>query len=375
MNGAFNRRVFYLGGFDPRGVRFYHHMALEQIAAHAAKTGEDITVSGRTRAPRMTVDWTVTNASAGVATRCTFLRWDDFVARAWIRKPLALAAAMIGAYWGFIWHVRWLACWRLCKGPVITLAYPLAFTIALPLAVAVPLALLLGLVMPGWAAFAAALVAGIAFARPRLIRMHTYWLVRLFISSHRIARDGFSAEMEERIAGFAAAICEALDGDADEVLFVSHSNGTIPAALVMLRLMERRGGTVPGHFAMVTMGHCIPLVSARRDAGFYHAQLRALSAHAFDWYDIGSPADGAAFSLVDPLRPAASHGAIRLTLLSPRLHLFYDPENYDTGFANKYELHFDYLRSGDRVSPVGYPSLIASRRTIAEAATALREIP
>ena len=62
-------------------------------------------------------------------------------------------------------------------------------------------------------------------------------------------------------------------------------------------------------------------------------------------------------------------------MLSPRFHLFYDPENYHGGWSNKYEAHFDYLRVGDRLSPVDFLSLTAGRRTLDDAIAAFRTIP
>jgi hypothetical protein len=62
----------------------------------------------------------------------------------------------------------------------------------------------------------------------------------------------------------------------------------------------------------------------------------------------------------------------RMELLSPRFHLFYDPETYHKGYANKYEIHFDYLRTGDRVSEIDWPSLMATERTASQAVADFR---
>ena len=46
----FKRKVFYLGGFDPRGVSFHHQMYREQAAQYARLSGERVEVSaGRAR--------------------------------------------------------------------------------------------------------------------------------------------------------------------------------------------------------------------------------------------------------------------------------------------------------------------------------------
>jgi hypothetical protein len=122
------------------------------------------------------------------------------------------------------------------------------------------------------------------------------------------------------------------------------------------------------------MGHCIPLVACRRDATRFHDDLRRLAASDFRWIDIGSPPDGAAYFGVDPMAIVAPHTTPRLDLLSPRFHLFYDPETYHSGYANKYEIHFDYLRMGDRVSPLDFPSLMTAPYPIDVSVAAFRRI-
>ena len=87
----FKRKVFYLGGFDPRGVRFYHQLYRDQAARYTALTGEAVAVSARRAGPANSAIWTVTNASAGVETDYEYLRWEDLIGKVWIRHPFTLA--------------------------------------------------------------------------------------------------------------------------------------------------------------------------------------------------------------------------------------------------------------------------------------------
>lgn len=371
----FRRRMFYVSGFDPRGGRFYHGLHRDELAAHAARTGEAITVSGRKRGGDHAIDWTVENASAAVTTAYTFLRWDDLIGKVWVRGPLQLAWRGAAAYAGYALHHDWKAYWRLGKGPFVTTLYPGVLAVLLPLLIALPVALLLTLLLPGWAAALLGLVTGIAAARPLLDKIRAFWLMRLFIQNHAQARRGIDPELIARTHAFAAAVAAALDEDHDEVLLVAHSNGSILIVPLLLELLRLRGGALPDHFALVTLGHCLPLLGCRRDAVQFHAMQRELAQYRFRWIDIGSPPDGAAFSMVDPLAPVASAAKADLTLLNPRFYVFYNPETYHSGFANKYEIHFDYLRGGDRVSPIDYPSLTANPVRIADAVARFRAIP
>jgi hypothetical protein len=71
----FKRKVFYLGGFDPRGVRFYHQLYREQAGRYDRLTGEGVTVGGRRAGPAGSVVstiWSVDNEQAGVETDYEF---------------------------------------------------------------------------------------------------------------------------------------------------------------------------------------------------------------------------------------------------------------------------------------------------------------
>lgn len=361
---GFKRKVFYVGGFDPRGVRFYHALADEQVRRWAAHTGEPATVSTRHLMSDTRVDWSVTNPARGVETEYSFLRWDDIVRDAWVKNPFALAARAFRAYRDNIRHLDFATGKRLGKGPLITLFYPAVFTLAFPLIAALPIALVAAIWLPWWAALLIGLVLGIAIARPLLVKMHAPWLLRFFVFNSELGGGEADPRIEARLDAFADEIVASFSGAWNEILLLTHSNGSILSVPLMVRVLERCGGRLPGAFAFVTMGHCIPLVACRRDATRFHEQLRRLAQADFRWIDIGSPPDGAAYSGVNPMGLVASETRPRLELLSPRFHLFYNPDTYHKGYANKYEVHFDYLRTGDRVSEIDWPSLVATDRPI-----------
>lgn len=361
---GFKRKVFYVGGFDPRGVRFYHSLADEQVKRWAAHTGEPASVSTRHTVSDTRVDWTVANPAQGVETEYSFLRWDDLVRDAWIKNPFALAARAFRAYRDNIRFLDFATGKKLGKGPLITLFYPAVFTLAFPLIAAIPIALIAAIWLPWWAALAIGLVLGITIARPLLIKMHAPWLLRFFVFNSELGGGEADPRLERRLDAFADEIAASLTEDWDEILLLTHSNGSILSVPLMVRLLQRGRGKLPDNFAFVTMGHCIPLVACRRDAVRFKDQLRALATHDFRWVDIGSPPDGAAYSGVNPMALVAAETKPRLELLSPRFHLFYNPDTYHKGYANKYEVHFDYLRTGDRVSEIDWPSLVATNRPI-----------
>jgi len=350
-------------------------MHAEQLERRAERVGHGIAVSKRQRGADKTMEWTVDNPEEGSTTRMTFLRWEDIVSRAWVTGSLRFALKMTVVYWNYLWRLRWLDGWRLGKGPMIAMAYPPAFALVLPVLFGLPVTLVAWLLAPWWVAWPLGIAAGVVPARRQIARMRAFWLVQLFIYNDHIARNGMPADMSERIESFAQAIAAALDDDDDEVLLVAHSNGAILVIPILLRVLARRGRPLPDNFAVVTYGHCVPLLTGRRDAAWFHAMLHELAGHRFTWVDIGSPPDGAAFCQIDPLLPVATHGAIQLVLLSARFFRFCDSANYRLDYASKYEAHFDYLRCGDRVSPIDFPSLSSSGKRLAEAIADFRKIP
>lgn len=369
---GFKRKVFYVGGFDPRGARFYHALGAEQLGRWQLRMDEEVAISTRHTVSDTRIDWTITNATRGVETQYSFLRWDDIVRANWIANPFALAVRAFRAYRDNIRNLDFAKGRTLGRGQLITLFYPALFSLLFPLALGLPVALVLAFWLPWLLALPIGLLAGIFLARPLLIKMHAPWLLRFFVFNSELGGGVGDPAIDRRLDVFAGEIAAAFAEPWDEVVLLTHSNGSILCVPLMARLLERGGGTLPANFTFVTLGHCIPLVACRRDAARFKQQLAFLADHDFRWIDIGSPPDGAAYSGINPMQLVAPDPRPRMDLLSPRFHLFYDPETYHKGYANKYEVHFDYLRTGDRVSEVDWPSLMATERTMDQAVADFR---
>ena len=372
---GFKRKVFYVGGFDPRGVRFYHALAAEQLDRYEKLTGEVATVSTRRNAGPFRTDWSILNPARDVSTEYSFLRWDDIVRKAWIRNPWSLAVRAWRAYRANIRHLDFETGKKLGKGPLVTLFYPPILSVALPLLLTLLIGGLAAIWLPVAIAFLLGLVGAIAISAPLLKKWHAPWLLRFFVFNSELGGGEAHPEIEARLDNFADEIAASFGDPWDEIILLTHSNGSILSVPLMVRLLDRCGGKMPPHFALVTMGHCIPLVACRRDATRFHDQLRRLAQADFRWIDIGSPPDGAAYFGVNPMAIVASDPRPRMELLSPRFHLFYNPDTYHKGYANKYEIHFDYLRMGDRRSPLDFPSLMTAAQPIDGSVAEFRAIP
>ena len=371
---VFKRKIFYVGGFDPRGVRHYHHLYREAAERWSERTGKPLAVSSRNAVSPMRSDWTVDNPAEGAETSYSFLRWEDLVRRAWTKNPVLLGWRSLRTYAGLIGHFDTAMARKVPKGPIKTLFYPPVFGLALPMVLGL-LPFLVALIwLPWWAALLAGVAVGIAGAAPLLGKLRTGWLLRFFAFNAETSGGDADPAMRERLDAFAAEIMPELDADWDEVLLVTHSNGSILAVPLMERLLEARGGKMPANFALITFGQSIPLILCRRDATGFKEQLRRVGQGSFRWFDIGSPPDGAGFHGVNPMALIGAETRLALVQLNPRFYKFYDPETYHSGLANKYEIHFDYLRVGDRVSPLDYPSITASARPIEASVAAFQAL-
>lgn len=343
---AFKRKIFYLSGYDPRGARFYQQLYAEQAALYAERSGRTIEVGERARAGRGNSRWTIEDQSSGAESEMVFLGWDDVIREHWVRNPVRLLWGAVKATLEFTWAMDWRHGRTFPRGSLIAFYYPSLSTVALPLLLVALLWLIAGPVV--------ALLLGLGISAFVVRKIQSLWMLRFIIFNNRLSSNEPDPKIEARLDEMAEAIDAALAEDWDEVLFVTHSNGSVLAVPIMARLLARHRGSMPGNFAMMTLGSCIPLVGCRKDAHRYREQLEAVARGEFLWLDIGSLTDGACIPLVDPCISCGTDQRPELHILSPRWFNYCDPATYERRRRNKYETHFEYLRSFDRVSPLDY---------------------
>jgi pimeloyl-ACP methyl ester carboxylesterase len=192
------------------------------------------------------------------------------------------------------------------------------------------------------------------------------WLLRLYGFTWRLARGEVPA-LEERIDRLAEQLVQrAQDGGVRELLVVGHSTGSQVAAMVMARALRLAPwlGTRGPQVALLTLGHCTPVLAWVREAGWFRDDLARLADHpSLTWHDIAAPADWAAFVRVAPWLVS---GRARLARYSPRFHATLDAAHYQRLRSHRHEMHQQYLRAPQR--PGGYDPLLwmAGPLTLAE---------
>lgn len=361
---AFKRKIFYLSGFDPRGARFYHQLFAEQAALYGARTGHDVSLGNRRKLPPHSAAWTIRDEQADADTDYEFLGWDDVVRAHWVKNPLGLLGRSIVAYWNFTRLVDWSIVHRFPRGVKVAFYYPGVSTILLPILFGLLLAIpLIGLLGWGWGGLTA-IIAGIAIAMFVVKKIQGFWLLRFIIFNDTLASERLPADVDDRMAAFADRIRASFDEAWDEILFVTHSNGSILAMPIVARMLDAHGGKLPDNFSLVTLGSSVPLIGARRDSRRFRALLDTVGAGDFRWLDINSITDGACIAGIDPVIGGDQPRRNRLFQTSPRWFKYCDPATYQARRRNKYETHFDYLRTFHTVSPLDYIAFSTGARPL-----------
>ncbi len=343
----FRRKVFYLSGYDPRGARFYHWLYSQQADIYARNSGHDITVSARKRSGPGNHAWTVRDETDRSTSEFEFLGWDEVIRGTWGRNPAKLVWDALRATLAFTaaWEWRKYAH-RIPKPSYIAFYYPALSVTALPV-------LLIAII---WLAAGpiAGIIIGIAASVLVARVMKSLWLMRFIIFNDRISRGEPIAKLDERLTEMAGTIGASLGEDWDEILLATHSNGSVLAMPIMERLLSTRDQRMPENFALITLGSCIPVLAMRQDATEFRRSVAAVAQGDFLWLDLGSPTDGACLPLVDPCITSESRHRPEQYILSPRWFKYCDPATYQQRRRNKYETHFEYLRTFESISPLDY---------------------
>lgn len=354
------RHVFYLAGFDPRGVRHYHNLYKTHAALQNNVNGLALEVGARQRVSAHSFVWPVT--AGDTQTEIEFLAWDDIIRREW-------GSGMWPAARDFFFTLRVAVLqgfmFRLCR------VYPRALYAGLyPLLYGALFLALAGICfgrliqhVGGMAGFAAgATVAGLVlwagYAAGRKIGV--FWLLGIYAFSARWGQ-GSMAGLEDRIHFFAERIRAAGENETvDEVVVVGHSVGAMLAVPVLAALLRQGGFGKP--LILMTLGQCIPLISLQKTQQGYRDDLALVSASAdVLWVDYTAPADGACFAQTNPVTASgiALPAGAGPKILSPRFFKLYNKENYARLKYRWYTMHFLYLMSSDLPGEYDYFAMTA----------------
>jgi hypothetical protein len=382
------RRLFYIGGFDPRSVGYYHGLYAEHGGRQAALAGAAFEVGPRRNQGRRIASWTVTATYGGETTETDyrFLRWDDLVRARWKQSELKQLYEVWRCFLTFL-RTGVLGMMAL-KGPataasgvfpmLVTTAYLAAFS-GLVIALSTGLSRLAhALDLPGWAAIVGLVLPlglfGFLRAGWRWIdqRLAASWLNRCFTYMMDSAKD--ASEAEARCAEFAEIILSSAgDETIDEILLVGHSQGTLHAVRTAARILRRdpsfgRGRT---RFSLLTLGQPFAVYTPLpNDANLQRDLAEVAASDALVWLDETSPGDPVSSCGVDPLHGLDIPGRLWPIRKSPRFHLLMTKANFRRIKLRPLDFHFQYLMAGDIPGAYDYFRMTAGPDFLREPAAA-----
>ncbi|KGM48688.1 hypothetical protein [Pseudooceanicola atlanticus] len=375
------RRVFYIPGYDPIHPRRYRELYRKESAAQAEISGYEIGL--RPKTTKGSYGWHVEAEIEGA--RCNtdveVLVWSDIVRDSMSSTIPATYLQLIWTASAYIFSGALFRLMRLRKGPVIAALYPVGMLL-LQLALCTMVACGLGFVvflgvsvvaplLAPWVTIAAGLAliwVGLRWFRSKDGKLFAYYLMHDYSFSARTLGSNPEA-LEERMARFADAIAEALQGDSDEVLVVGHSSGAHLAVSILADLI--RDGRVPSEgpvLSFLSLGQVVPMVSFLPRAQRLRADLAFLcQREELSWVDVTAPGDGCAFALCDPVSVtgvAPETGKRWPLVISAAFTQTLSPEKWKEMRWRFFRLHFQYLCAFDRPGDYDYFRITAGPKTL-----------
>lgn len=371
MNAKIKKRiVYYIGGFDPRGVRHYHSLYKEHFTKQSAINGINGSVSSRKKVHNHLYQWEIEANDHGhkVHTTYNFLSWDDIVRDQWSSGLIHYYKDLFYCIKAYIFNGLVFSFAKASPKQMLAAFYPvvyllssLALSVYIGALIVVLLRGLLGLLVGGLVAF------GMVIGLEKLGNLlGVFWLLRIYAFSVRWGK-GEIGVLEARMDSFAHELTKTLNhsDDVEEILLISHSVGTIIATSVVARALEKSDHW--DKFGMVTLGECIPLVSFQPNAHHYREELVKLGKQKnLVWLDYTSPIDGVCFPLYHFI-PLEENLVIKRSFpryLSPRFHTLFSIMTYKKLRRDWYTTHFLYLMSTQKSGAYDYYALTAGAYSI-----------
>lgn len=395
------RLVVFVGGFDPRGARYYHQMCVRQAALQGAVDERHYAVSARQALDIASPDggshrhacWQVSDTQAATC-EYLFFDWSGQVRSHWPRSIWAVLATAMKTYWS-VWRARSTLVHLRAELPntLLSFVYPLVVILTGMLlamlcgwgtAVGARLWLEVG-GLTQWLCAAATTMLMLSTWSAIDRRMHMSWLLRIFNFSHACAR---SKELlyDDRVQALAQWIFRRQQLNPElEVVVLGFSVGSVKA-LALLRawqqvkssavlnvVVEGNGGTLLKHkkeaasVTLLTLGNCIPLFTLMPDAVHVRELLHSVGsdAHIY-WADISSPGDSVSFAMCDLQRlalPGGTQGRDFVNprcMCSPRFHMLFTPRRYRRFRHNKMRMHFQYLMASQLRGVYNFYSMLTT---------------
>lgn len=363
------RLVFYISGFDPRGVRHYYQLYKREAQKQAVVSEYKIEVGPRKKNSFCSYNWEINfkdSQDNSSVTDYHFLDYGKLIRDEWRPKMYLVLLDALKCYYHMI------------KEPIIYMLYKLSWPSAL--AACIPLiiillsifaasifSLLVYLFMPIETLWLRALVAlGSAivplFLCHRLDRYtNHYWITRslAFICLQKFKSNTGASKIFDELAAVAAEKINR--NNYDEVIIVGHSVGSVISVEVSQRLLGLINPSRP--IELVTLGGLVSTTMSNPLAVEFSAQVIELVENEgkLRWSDAAARTDGVAMCDVHPyLLIGKSLEGVKLPVMK-RLNFFEEmsAESYQNLKKDRIKFHFQYLLANEGLNKYDYFKMTA----------------
>jgi hypothetical protein len=375
MNSIKSREVFYIAGYDPRGYRYYYSLYKRNAKKQNKINNLNLKLS-KTKKVNEYISSCEITSDKETNTTYNFFSWNDIVKENWTEgflKNLMDTLYSVKIYFFTGIFTRFI---KESKNQLIAGLYPLIFlitTISLVCYISYQSYLFSSLYISIYISIILSIF--VFFLGLKLIdnignKIAVFWLSRIYAFCARWGEEKI-LNVDERVEYFSEYIFEQLkktDNKSKEFILSAHSVGTILAISIANNVIKKclESKIDYSNFKLLTMGHCIPLVSYQRDSKKHKKDLEELGkSKNFIWIDYTSTIDGACFC-VDPI---VSSGIKREkdcgpVLMSPRFFKLFTKENYKKIKKEKYKAHFLYLTATDVLGNYDYFDITAGNKAL-----------
>lgn len=351
-----SRKVFYLGGFDPRGARFYHNLYKEELTKQAKITGAKFEVSKRKKSGKHISKWDISLEENDIRTETeyNFLEWDDFVRKHWIKNPFILTLLALTLYSSYFLSGAIFKIYNMSKGVVTVMLYPLFFLFL----ISIPPIFLASFISNIFISITLFTISFYYLSKLEKF-LNVFWLLRiyLFCSSYGFLKN---KDLSDRADGFSDLISQELKAKTcDEVLIIGHSVGATLLTSVIAKIFKKHREE-KAKIKIITLGHCLPATSFLPWAKNFKQELKIISERRnIYWLDVTSGVDGACTPKNLPFDKINNSPKAHVKKISPRFHKMFEASEYKKIKKNKFRIHFQYIIASEKKTDYDYFKITA----------------
>ena len=390
------RLVFYCPGYDPESETRYRRLFVTGFAQTARRFAIAREIGAVERDPEgLAQRWFVTASKGGWRTETQYelLCWHDLVARdlgrSWLARLPLLIAAMTEALrdrvivqvfridwqFGLMMLYPWASLMALLLA-AFGVGYGAVSLLGLGLTIGVPIKIMLASVI-------GAVLLRTANAAIRKVFLYLMLDAWVFNWQHATGRRH---DFEARLDRFCDHVIATISGsDAQEVLVVGHSTGSVMAVQLTARVLARAPdvGECGRVLSLLTIGGELPLTATVRKAEPLRRDIAAVArARSVLWVDYQAPQDPLNAHGFDPVRDLRLDlgGAPRVNpvVRSPRFKDLLSPETYRRIRYNFFRVHFQFLMANEIAGEYDFFTIacgpVLLRDRVTNPAAALRTI-